>query len=137
MRVVFDTNIIISGLLYPGKQRTLLGYVIDHTLELVISHPIIEEVHDVINRDKFKVQRELSVITVAELIDLGKLVHPRKKLNVVKSDPDDNRIIECAVEGKAQYIITGDSDLLNLKEYHGIEILDSTAFLGLMKEREV
>lgn len=133
MRVVFDTNIIISGLLYRGNQRRLLSYVIDHTLELLISHPIIEEVHDVIGREKFNVQRELAIITVAELIDLSTLVHPHIKLAVVHNDPDDNIIIECAVAGNAQYIISGDSDLLNITEYCGIRIIDSTNFLSLMR----
>ncbi|MES0491596.1 MAG: putative toxin-antitoxin system toxin component, PIN family [Leptospirales bacterium] len=110
MRVVFYTNIIISGLLFSGKQRILLRHVIEHAFELIISHPIIEEINDVIGRDKFKVHRELSVITVAELIELAKLVFPTTKVNIVKTDPDDNMIIECAIEGKAQYIITGGSD---------------------------
>ena len=136
MRVVFDTNIIISGLLFPGKQRHLLNYVIDHTLELIISHPIIEEINDVINRDKFKVHRELSIITVAEIIELAKLVYPTMKLNIVENDPDDNAILECAVEGGAQYIITGDSDLLIIKEYAGITIIDSSSFLSMVEKNE-
>ena len=68
MIVVYDTNIIISGLLFAGKQRTLLKHVIDHSVQLIISHSIIEEISDAIGRNKFKVQRELQVISVAELI---------------------------------------------------------------------
>jgi len=134
MRVVFDTNIIISGLLFSGKQRILLSHVIEHAFELIISHPIIEEINDVICRDKFKVKRELSIITVAELIELAKLVYPTSKVNIVKSDPDDNIIIECAIEGKAQYIITGDSDLLNIQSHEDIRIVDTNTFLSILGE---
>lgn len=136
MIVVYDTNIIISGLLFSGKQRTLLKHVIDHSVQLIISHSIIEEISDVIARNKFKVHRELQVISVAELIELSKLVHPSKKVSVVESDPDDNMIIECAIEGNAEYIVTGDSDLLKIGDYAGIKIIDSDKFLRILENKE-
>jgi len=136
MKVVYDTNIIISGLLFSGKQRELLKYVIDHSVQLIISHSIIEEIGDVITRSKFKVHRELQVISVAELIELSKLVHPTKKVNIVENDLDDNMIIECAIEGNAEFIITGDSDLLKIGSYEGIKIIDTNAFLNILQNKE-
>jgi len=136
MIVVYDTNVIISGLLFSGKQRTLLKHVIDHSVQLIISHSIIEEISDVIGRNKFKVQRELQVISVAEIIELSNIVYPSKKVNVVENDPDDNMIIECAMEGNADYIITGDSDLLKIGDYAGIKIIDSNRFLRILENKE-
>lgn len=136
MIVVYDTNIIISGLLFSGKQRTLLRHVIDHSVQLIISHSIIEEISDVIGRNKFKVQRELQVISIAELIELSKIVYPSKKVNIVENDPDDNMIIECAMEGDADYIVTGDSDLLKIGEYAGIKIVDSNKFFSILENKE-
>lgn len=136
MKVVYDTNIIISGLLFSGKQRELLKCVIDHSVQLIISHSIIKEISDVITRSKFKVRRELQVISVAELIEISTLVQPSKKVNIVENDPDDNMIIECAIEGNAEFIITGDSDLLKINSYEGIKIIDSNEFLSILQNKE-
>jgi len=61
--------------------------------------------------------------TVEEIITLSNMVIPKRKLDLVRSDPDDNKIIECALEGKVDYIVTNDSHLLDLREFEGIKII--------------
>src|SRR3989344_2043204 len=67
--------------------------------------------------------------TVEEIITLSKIVEPKSKLDIIKEDPDDNKILECAVEGKVDYIISQDKHLLDIKEYKEIKIITPKDFL--------
>jgi uncharacterized protein len=128
MRVVFDTNVLVSALVFPGGQGdTALRRIIVETDELVLSRPILDELLEVLGRKFARDAEELAHVAVF-LSDLAVLVAPKRRLRVVKDEPD-NRILECAVAGRAEAIVTGDKALLALKGYRDIRILTLRGYL--------
>lgn len=134
MKVVLDTNVVISGLLVPGGPP---GKIIDlwteNRITVVLSQALIEEYLDVLLRPKFKrigtlVERQDILVNLLEL-DNTVLINPKVSFAVVKDDPEDNRVLECAVEGMVDYIISGDEHLLALREFQGIPIVMPAEFM--------
>jgi len=128
MRVVFDTNIFISALVFPGSQAEKAIQKIIERDTLLISKAIINEVLLVLSRKFSSDPEELSHIAVY-LAELGEMVTPAKRVKVLQ-DEADNRIIECAIGGTADVIITGDKEMLTLKEYRGITIISLREYLS-------
>jgi len=121
MRVVFDTNIFISALLFPGgRADEAMRRVIGGADELLISRPVIREVLSVLAEKFSRDKEELSRVAVV-LAEIAELVAPSIRLDVFKDDPD-NRVLECAVAGKADAIVTGDKAMLTLGGYRGIRL---------------
>ncbi|MEK6938617.1 MAG: putative toxin-antitoxin system toxin component, PIN family [Nanoarchaeota archaeon] len=131
MRVVLDTNVFVSGIHWKGSSEKMLRLWMSGDLELVSSMPIIEEIIRVLAG--FKVPLEPEDISWWESLILEKsiLVFPTEKIDIV-TDPNDNKFIEAAVEGKAQYIVSQDKHLLVLKQYQRIKILHPDEFLKLL-----
>jgi putative PIN family toxin of toxin-antitoxin system len=128
LKAVFDTNIFVSALAIPGGQaERAIDLVIDARVTLCISKEIILEVLGVLAQKFSKGPEELSR-TAVFLSELAELVAPRKKLTVLDDEPD-NRILECAVTGSADIIVTGDRAMLNLQMYQGIRVLSLRQFL--------
>ena len=128
MKAVFDANIFVSALAIPGGQaERAIDLVIDARVNLCISKEIIHEVLGVLAQKFSKAPEELSR-TAVFLSELAELVVPRQKISVLDDEPD-NRILECAVTGNADIIVTGDRAMLNLKKYQGIRILSLRQFL--------
>ena len=98
------------------------------------SDPIIAEIERVL-RVKFKWQADEVADTLKLISSFTQRVEPKQTLDVVKSDPDDNRIVECAVESGSEAIVTHDKDLLRMKEYQGIRVVKVLDFLREGPER--
>ena len=129
LRVVLDTNVLISAILFGGKPRQILEKAIRGEIRLCLSEPILEELKGVLQRSKFDYSPETIQFILTELMGIADFVNPSETLNVVLEDPEDNRVLECAVEAKANYIISGDFHLLKLSRYLNIEVLNVAAFL--------
>lgn len=130
MKVVFDTNIFISALALPGGQADLaMARIIGNVDELVVSKAIIDELLGVLARKFSKDANELARMAVF-LTDLAVVARPRKKLHVLDDEPD-NRILECAIAGNADAIVTGDSAMLELESFRGIRLLSLRDYLDL------
>jgi putative PIN family toxin of toxin-antitoxin system len=128
VKAVFDTNIFVSALAVPGgRAAAALDRVVSGDVQLVISRPIIHEVLDVLARKFDRDPEELSRVAVF-LADLAELVSPRMTIEELADEPD-NRILECAVTGRADVIVTGDQTMLKLGEYRGISIVSLRTFL--------
>jgi putative PIN family toxin of toxin-antitoxin system len=128
MRVVFDLKIFISALVIPGcRSEKAITRVINGKDSLFLSKIIIHEVLSVLS-GKFSRDREAISRAAIYLADLAEIVYPSKKINVLKDDPD-NRIIECAMAAKAELIVTGDKEMLKLKEFQGIRIISLREYL--------
>jgi putative PIN family toxin of toxin-antitoxin system len=128
MRVVFDTNIFISALVIPGSlAEKAVSRILEGQDELILSTDIIKEVLSVLS-SKFGREREALSHVAVFLLDLGKRVKPDQRIRVLKDEPD-NRILECAVFGRAELIVTGDKEMLRLKEYGGIKITSLRDYL--------
>jgi putative PIN family toxin of toxin-antitoxin system len=129
VKVVFDTNIYISALVFPGgSAEKALHHVIDGNDQLIISKAIIGELLGVLAR-KFSRDAEQLARTAVLLSEIAVTVKTGRKLKVL-ADEADNRILECAVAGKANLIVTGDSQMLALGEYKSIQISTLRAYLG-------
>lgn len=135
-KVVADSNVLISALLWTGSPHKLLKLAESKAIILYSSLPIIEELSAVLARDKFADRINELKTTPEELIEslLSNLeiIRPAISIEAIKSDPDDNKILECAVEAGAGFIVSGDPHLLNLRSFREIEILAPAKFLGLV-----
>jgi putative PIN family toxin of toxin-antitoxin system len=129
MKLVFDTNVWVSALAFKGRVRDLLDVVIQMKIEVVVSPEIIEETLGVLSERKFGFSPDVIVLIDRRIRMMAKVVRPTERLRVVERDPDDDRILECAVAAGAEVIVTGDEHLLALKVFRGIRILTPTAFL--------
>lgn len=131
LRVVFDTNIYISAFHFRGNiPSRILDLAINSEMELIISKKIIAELRGVL-RIKFDYEKDKLDMLEELLLETCRMVEPKKRLNVIKADPDDNMILECAEEGKAVIIVSGDKHLLNLKKYGNIKIMTAREFLDI------
>jgi putative PIN family toxin of toxin-antitoxin system len=127
-RVTLDSNIYLSALNFGGLPLLLLDMGVRGEIEIAISDAILQEVLRV-QRDKFKAPPE-NLKRAKRLIEgCTHRVAPVETLIVVSSDPDDNRIVECAVTAGSEAIITGDKDLLRLVSYRGVEMQTIRDFL--------
>lgn len=126
---MFDTNIFISAFMFPGgRAQAALTKVIEGDVQLLVSKTLIHEVLDVLSRKFDRDAEELARVAVY-LSELGKVVQPKRKLAVLRDEPD-NRILECAVAGRADVIVTGDQAMLALGEYKSIRIIALKDFLA-------
>jgi len=129
MRVVCDTNILISGILFGGKPREILHLCSSGTLDNNISPAILKEVENVLLRPKFGLHDEQVYEIIRLFRDTFTLVTPESHLTVITTDPDDNRILEAAHAAKANAIISGDAHLLDLAAWNNIPIVSADTFL--------
>ena len=133
MKVTVDTNTLISATFWHGDSEKIIIKAEDKKIELILSRDIINEYSDVLGydeiKDKIKNKKLEMRYSVGKIISISRIVEPLEKLDVVKEDPDDNKVLECAKEGKVDYIITQDNHLLKLKSFEGIEILNPCEFL--------
>ena len=131
-KVVIDTNVFVSGLTFKGKPREVLDLIWRGDIEACISSFILKELEETLKKD-FSWDRDQIKHTIEKIKAKTILIQPKNKVSVIKENDDDNRILECAIEGKAQYLISGDrKHLLPLKEYQGTKILSPAEFLKLL-----
>jgi putative PIN family toxin of toxin-antitoxin system len=138
-RTVLDANQFVSAILSPeGPPAEVLNMWRDGVFELVVSPPIIEEIRRVLNYPRLsKLHKKSSkeIDQFLEELELLSILAPGKLfLSVVKNDPSDDKYIAAALEGEAQFIVTGDNHLLKIREYHGVFIVTAREFLGALGE---
>jgi len=128
IKVVIDTNIIISFFCFPGGIiKELVEKALNLQFMIIISDEIIDEFEKVVERKFSQLSNDLWQF-LKFIKNNFIIINPVKKINAVKVDPTDNKIIECAVAADVDYIISGDKHLLNIKEIKGIKILTPAEF---------
>jgi len=126
MRVVLDTNVVASALLWDGAPRQLLRVGRGKDLQLFTSTALLAELTDILSRSKFNKKIAASLLSVDQLVDLySELVALVRPISVprIAPDPDDDVVIGTALAAKADFIVTGDRALLTLAEYEGGRII--------------
>src|SRR6266487_3556808 len=124
LKVVFDTNIYVMAAGMPGGY---VDYWLDmatppgNKFKLYTSPAILAEVQEKLE-SRVQFERSLAVEYINRITGIATIVNPTQKLNVVGNDPDDNMIVECAVEANADIIVSADKDLLRLKRYGNAQI---------------
>ena len=133
MRVVLDTNVIVSGLNFPGNERLVLELALRGRFELYISPFILEEIAGVLgNKFGWEHERLAQALTVLE--DAATIVEPPYLPEVIEGNHADNRILECAASVSADYLVTGDRrHLIPLAEHQGTKILNAPRFLTALE----
>jgi putative PIN family toxin of toxin-antitoxin system len=130
VRVVLDTNVVVSALLFTGISSKLLPLWQDNVITVLLSRAILEEYLRVLSYPKFKLSEgDIKGLIEEELLPYVETVKPGRRLCVVDRDPSDDKFIECAVAGKARVIISGDKDLLSIGRYQRILIQSPAQFL--------
>jgi uncharacterized protein len=99
-----------------------------------LSLPILDELKDVLQRPKFGFSSQQALAVVEELSALCTIVSPVERISVVSADPDDDCVLECALEARADIIVSGDAHLLELGRHEGIRVLSPSEFLRMMRE---
>ncbi len=129
-KVVLDTNVLISGILFGGNPRQILELVIQGKIDAYISPAIFTEFREVLIRPKFGLTPEKCFSIAKEIEDIFCFVFPRITVDLVKDDPEDNIILECALAAGVKYIITGDPHLLKLASFEKIKIISPASFVA-------
>jgi uncharacterized protein len=127
-RITPDSNILISALVFGGTPLRLLDMALGGEVLLFISNEILQETLRVL-RDKFGLSQERLARAEHYVGACTERVKPSRRIDAIKDDPDDNRVLECAEASTCEFIVTGDSDLLRLGKYGSIRITTVRSFL--------
>ena len=133
IRVVLDTNTLISALLFSGTASRLVPLWQSRRITVLVSKEILQEYLRVLAYPKFQLgDHEIRALVEEELLPFAETIRVRRRLAVVRRDPEDDKFLECAVAGRAEYLVTGDRNLRELGSYRGITILTVGEFLERM-----
>lgn len=132
LKVILDTNVLISAILFGGKPQKVFNLAITEQVEVYTTTTLLDELRQVLI-EKFRFTPEEVNLILKEFLEFVKVVKPTIKLQVIKKDPADNQVLECALEAKADSIVTGDKHLLDLSNFHKTKIINPANFLKLFK----
>lgn len=139
MRVVLDTNLVVSGLIWRGSPRQVLDAARNEIITLYTSSVLLEELADVLSRGHLAPAIAANQATPEFLMQryamLARLVFPEPIERAVPKDLDDDTVIACALAARAELIVSGDHHLLELKEYQGIPIVNAAEALSRLPQR--
>ena len=129
MKIVLDINIFVSSFFWGGNPRKIMERVIDGKDKLFTCKEILQETATVMSRPKFKVTNEYITHFISSIEDIANQISLTGTIQNVCRDSDDDKILECALLADADYIISGDDDLLVLGEFRGIKIVTAKEYL--------
>jgi uncharacterized protein len=133
MRVVLDTNVLVSAFVYGGNPRAIVELVVSGEVEMSLSEPLLQELQDVLSREQFDLSPQLVRTALSEMSALGQWVVPQRHHALINEDPADNLVLDCAVEAGADYIVAGDRHLLRLKKCGKVKIVNPQQFLSFYR----
>lgn len=127
MRVVLDTNVLISGVFFGGFPRKILNSVVIKKMTACATAEIINEYEEIVLEMIDRKQGHINRAILAPLIKAMEIIEPSSHIEICR-DPDDNKFLECAKDSHALYIVSGDKDLLVIEEYENIQIVTAKVF---------
>jgi putative PIN family toxin of toxin-antitoxin system len=132
IRVVLDTNVLISALLFKGKMSRIVGLWQTGKIVPVISKETFGELRTVFEYPKFSLSRaEIESLIEHEILPFFEVVNIGKHVKGACRDPEDDKFISCALSANADYIVTGDKDLSDLRKYQSIKIIHASDFMKM------
>lgn len=135
MRVVLDTNVFVSAILGRSLQ-SLFEHWITNKFTLIVSDEIVQEYYGVLKRPKFNLPSEILDPIFAQIFQLAEFVTPENFYNAIPADPSDNKFLDAAIAGRAEYLVSGDRHLLDLTLFEGIAIINARQFMMLLEENK-
>ena len=138
MKVTLDTNVLISATFWEGEASKIIQLIEQKEVQCFLSSEILEEYHKVLHSEEILEKTDKNHLAIKasliKVIGISTIVEPKRRIDAVKDDPDDNKVLECAVEAQVDYVVTYDAKhLLKLKEFEGIRIISPKEFLRLLK----
>jgi putative PIN family toxin of toxin-antitoxin system len=131
--VVADTNIIVSSLLWEGNESKIVELVERGKIKLLTSVALLDELKKVLMYERFGLDEKTVDDSVKYILTISDITSPKRRVRVIHEDPADNEVLECALEGKARYIVSGDKHLLRLKEFRRTKIVRAKELLNILK----
>ena len=132
MKIVIDTNIFVSSFFWKGNPRKVIDRVVNGFDELFITDVILNEIKSVMSKEKFNLEKQEVNDYIKIIEHFSHKIFLDNEIENISRDPDDNKILKCGLGGKVDYIISGDNDLLVLKEYKGIRIITPKEYLEIV-----
>jgi putative PIN family toxin of toxin-antitoxin system len=136
LKIVLDTNVWVSALIWGGKPAAIIEAAEQRTINIFVSEPVIEEISRVLSYPKIEkiYQHQLTRQHLMEqVLKNANFVEVTTDLKVIKEHPADDKILECAVSAKADYIVSGDKHLLNAVSYKKMQIIFVNEFMKLIE----
>lgn len=127
MKIVIDTNVLISGVFFGGFPRKILTSIVNQKIIACATTEIINEYEEIVQEMIDRKQGHINKSILSPLIRVMEIINPISHIEVCR-DPDDNKFLECAKDSNALYIVSGDKDLLVIKEYENIQIVTAKDF---------
>ncbi|MBC2715679.1 MAG: putative toxin-antitoxin system toxin component, PIN family [Desulfobacteraceae bacterium] len=135
LKIVLDTNVLVSALLKPGSTPELiLLLILNHRVDLYLSKDIFKEYQEVLNREKFKKYLNQKKIQkfLKKIKNNASMAVPKESVEVIKEDPSDNKFLECALECKANFLITGNIKHFPSKKFRETRIVTPADFVRIV-----
>jgi uncharacterized protein len=136
-RIVLDSNVFVSAVLFGGKPREIMDVAIKGLIGIAVSDDILDEIKGVLEGKKFQFPMKSVYALIREIEDIAELVEPKERIKAVPDDPEDNRVLECAAASGSNVIISGDSHLLALRNFGKIKITNPDEFLRRFRKKPV
>ena len=134
LKVVLDTNIFVSSIFWKkGNPHKVVESALGKKIHVFTSLEILQELEKVLRRD-FEEPEEMIQRQISLILEYSTVIKPSVKINIVADDPEDNKIIECAISCGADYVVTGDKHLLDLDEYRRIKIVTARKFTEIIRK---
>lgn len=132
MKIVIDTNVIISAIFFGGQPRRILEHLFKDDFSAFVSPEIVKEYIETYNEIHRKYNDKGNSAILQKIVEKSEMISPEIKINVCR-DPDDNKFISCALQAKCLYIVGGDNDLLSLGKVEEVEIIKVGEFLNRLE----
>lgn len=141
MKIVIDVNLFAGGLIKPhSNPGNILDLVKENQVELIFSPPIIKEIKRILLYPKIQKYHGKTASEIDDFFDdllmFSWIVEGDENLDIINDDPSDNKYLACARDGEAAYIVSGDHHLLDLRSYHGIEIVNPRTFMDIWSAQQ-
>ena len=127
MKIVIDTNVLISGVFFGGLPRKILSAIVGHKLTACATTEIIAEYEEIVQEMICRKQGHINKAILSPLIHAMEIIEPITRVEICR-DPDDNKFLECAKDANAYYIVSGDKDLLVIERYENVKIVTAKEF---------
>lgn len=127
MKIVVDTNVVISGTFFGGAPRAIVEAIAAGKLEAYATKEIVDEYHEIVDEMLDRKLGHLNTKNLSRFELMLNIITSTTKIDVCR-DPDDNKFLECALDSKALYVVSGDKDLLVLEKYKNVEIITASEF---------
>jgi len=132
IKVVADTNVLFSAMFWKGNEARILKLAEEGKIKLLTSPALLDELRIVLMHKELGLDEGTVEENVQYILSIAELVSPKRMVKVIHEDPSDNRILECALEGRTKYIVSGDKHLLQIRKFRGIRIVRAKEFLDIL-----